>query len=59
METEDIYVLRYKPNFGGGIVKIADDFEYLNMMLADYTAIEQDRMTIDNYDLFRVKGKGD
>lgn len=54
-QTEEVYVLK----LGAEVVRIADDFEWLNEQMSCYPAVEQDRMTIENHDLFRVKGKGD
>ena len=52
IEREDIYVLIDRRD--NSIVMIADDFEWLNMKTADYSAEDQLRMVIINHDLLRV-----
>lgn len=52
IECEDIYVLIDERD--KGIVMIADDFEWLNMKTADYSAEDQLHMIIKNHDLLRV-----
>lgn len=57
MDMEDVYVLKRKAD--NGIVMIADDREWLVMQLSTMSAAEQDALSIDNHDLFRIKSKGD
>ena len=47
----DVYVLKFKPQYGGAIVEIATRMERANMRMACYIASVQDQMTVENHNL--------
>lgn len=49
---KDIYVLKWDAAIGGGIIRISDDSEYLNMYSAKFNAVQQSQMHIENHDLY-------
>lgn len=49
---KDIYLLQFKPEFGGKVLAAADDFDRASMEMSHFTAITQAKLEVNNLNLF-------